>query len=86
MEKFTTYITFTSGDSYKEEPITIEQVTPTIQRLMRGPAAMTGMISEVKIVDAADCIVFHAKKPENTNLPKVLFPVQDPAWSYSSGR
>ena len=70
METFTTYITFTSGDSHKEQPITSDQVESTIYRLMRGPAAMMGMIKEVKIVDELDCIVFLAKGN------KVVFPPQ----------
>ena len=50
-ETFTTHITFTSGDSHKEEPITGDKLVSTITRLVRGPAAMAGLIKEVKIVD-----------------------------------
>ena len=69
-ETFTTHITFTSGDSHKEEPITGDKLVSTITRLVRGPAAMAGMIKEVKIVDQMDCIVFLAR--DN----KVDFPPQ----------
>ena len=69
-ETFTTHITFTSGDSHKEEPITGDKLMSTITRLVRGPAAMAGMIKEVKIVDQMDCIVFLAR--DN----KVVFPPQ----------
>ena len=69
-ETFTTHITFTSGDSHKEEPITGDKLVSTITRLVRGPAAMAGMIKEVKIVDQTDCIVFLAR--DN----KVVFPPQ----------
>ena len=69
-ETFTTHITFTSGDSHKEEPITGDKILSTITRLVRGPAAMAGMIKEVKIVDQMDCIVFLAQ--DN----KVVFPPQ----------
>ena len=69
-ETFTTHITFTSGDSHKEEPITGDKLVSTITRLDRGPAAMAGMIKEVKIVDQMDCIVFLAR--DN----KVVFPPQ----------
>jgi len=69
-ETFTTHITFTSGDSHKEEPITGDKLVSTITRLVRGPAAMAGMIKEVKIVDQMDCIVFLAR--DN----KVVFPPQ----------
>ena len=69
-ETFTTHITFTSGDSHKEAPITGDKILSTITRLVRGPAAMAGMIKEVKIVDQMDCIVFLAR--DN----KVVFPPQ----------
>ena len=69
-ETFTTHITFTSGDSHKEKPITGDKLVSTITRLVRGPAAMAGMIKEVKIVDQMDCIVFLAR--DN----KVVFPPQ----------
>ena len=61
METFTTYVTFKSGDLHKEDPITADQLGSTIQRLLRGPAAMMGMIKEVKIVDISDCTVFLAQ-------------------------
>ena len=60
-ETFTTHITFTSGDSHKEDPITADKLASTITRLVRGPAAQLGMIKEVKIVDNMDCIVFLAR-------------------------
>ena len=69
-ETFTTHITFTSGDSHKEAPITSDKLSSTITRLLRGPAAMMGIIDEVRIVDGWDCIVFHAVKG------KILFPKQ----------
>ena len=69
-ETFTTHITFASGDTHKEEPITRDKLRGTITRLLRGPAAAAGMIKEVKIVDTWDCIVFLAR--DN----KVVFPSQ----------
>ena len=69
-ETFTTHITFTSGDSHKENPITADKVASTITCLLRGPAAAAGMIKEVKIVDQLDRIVFLAK--DN----KIVFPSQ----------
>ena len=70
METFTTHITFTSGDSHREDPITSDKLVSTITRLVQGPAARLGMIKEVKIVDNMDCIVFLAR--DN----KVVFPPQ----------
>ena len=69
-ETFTTHITFTSGDSHREEPITGDKLVSTITRLVRGPAAAAGMIKEVKIVDQLDRIVFLAR--DN----KIVFPSQ----------
>ena len=62
METFTAHITFISGDSHKEDPVTSDKLHSTITRLMTGPAARMGIIDEVRIVDTADCLVFHAIK------------------------
>ena len=71
-EIFTTHITFASGDTHKEDPITnVEQLGSTISRLLHGPAASIGMIKEFKIVDTNDCIVFLAR--DN----KIVFPDPD---------
>ena len=71
METFTTHITFTSGDTHKEEPVTADKVGSTITRLVHGPAAQMGIIKEVKIVDQMDCIVFLARDGN------VVFPPQN---------
>ena len=60
-ETFTTHITFISGDSHKEEPITADKLASTITRLCDGPAAVMGIIKEVKIVDQNDLICVHIK-------------------------
>ena len=60
-EIFTTHITFVSGDSHKEDPITIDKLGSTITRLCDGPAAQMGIIKEVKIVDQNDLICVHIK-------------------------
>ena len=71
-ETFTTHITFSSGDTHKESPITSEKLSSTISRLLRGPAAAAGMIKEVKIVDGWDCTVFLARDNQ------IVFPPQPP--------
>ena len=71
METFTTHITFRSGDTHKEDPITSDKLGSTITRLLSGPAASIGMIKEVKIVDQMDCIVFLARNN------KIVFPPQN---------
>ena len=71
METFTTHITFRSGDTHKEDPITSDKLASTIGRLLYGPAAKIGMVKEFKIVDQSDCIVFQAR--DN----KIVFPPQN---------
>lgn len=56
-ETFTTHITFTSGDTHKEEPITVNEIGSTITRLCEGPAAAMGIIKSAIVVDSGDCIV-----------------------------
>ena len=68
MDTYTTHITFTSGDTHKEDPIPASKIASSITRLMHGPAAQMGIIDEVRIVDSGDCIVFHAVQG------KVIFP------------
>ena len=70
-ELFTTHITFTSGDTHKEEPVDADGVVSTITRLLRGPAAAMGLVKEFKIVDSLDRIVFLAR--DNN----VIFPKQN---------
>lgn len=60
-ETFTTHITFTSGDSHKEDPITADSLSSTITRLCDGPAAIMGMIKRVIIVDQSDRICVEIK-------------------------
>lgn len=55
-ETFTTHITFTSGDSHKEEPVTADKLGSTITRLCDGPAAAMGIIKRAIIVDQLDRI------------------------------
>ena len=76
MERFTTHITFTSGDTHKEDPITADKLGSTITRLVSGPAAQMGIIKEVKIVDMMDCIVFLARTESPLRLPRIIFPPQ----------
>ena len=60
-ETFTTHITFTSGDSHKEDPISGDRVASTITRLCDGPAAVMGMIKRAIIVDELDRVCFEIK-------------------------
>ena len=78
METFTTHITFASGDTHTEAPITGDKLGSTITRLIQGPAAQMGMIKEVKIVDMMDCIVFLARVPNRFEAiaNHIIFPKQ----------
>ena len=55
-ETFTTYIQFANKSTHKEDPILGSQIESTITRLCDGPAALMGMIHEVRIVDSFDRI------------------------------
>jgi hypothetical protein len=61
MEKFTTHITFKSGDTNVEPPIQASGIMPTIQRLCEGPAAAMGIIDRAIIVDQSDQICVEIK-------------------------
>ena len=67
MENFKTHITFSSGDTHTEDT-TENNLMSTVKRLTKGPAAMMGMIKEVKIIDMMDRIVFLSKNNE------IIFP------------
>lgn len=60
-ELYTTHITFISGDSHREDPITADKLASTVQRLTMGPAAMMGIIKRAIIVDSGDCICIEIK-------------------------
>ena len=61
METFTTHITFTSGDTHREDPITADKLGSTITRLCEGPAAAMGIIKRAIIVDDLDRICIEIK-------------------------
>ena len=69
-ETFTTHITFTSGDSHKEDPIPADKLGSTITRLCDGPAAAMGIIKRAIIVDSLDHICIEIKGRN------VVYPVQ----------
>tara|TARA_B100000131_G_scaffold127420_1_gene124411 strand:+ start:306 stop:521 length:216 start_codon:yes stop_codon:yes gene_type:complete len=67
-EKFNVHIEFSSGDRMVERDKSLPQVQSAVQRLTRGPAAMGGLIKEVRVVDMFDRMVFHSLNN------KILFP------------
>jgi len=69
MENFKIHITFSSGSTHVEDH-TEETLISAIQRLVRGPAAVSGIITEVKVVDSMDCTNFLARDG------KIIFPTR----------
>ena len=67
MENFKIHITFSGGSTHVEDH-TEETLVSAIQRLVRGPAAVSGIITEVKVVDSMDCTNFLARDG------KIIFP------------
>mgnify|MGYP003316366487 CR=1 FL=1 len=70
METFTTHITFTSGDTHREDPITADKLGSTITRLCDGPSAAMGIIKRAIIVDELDRVCIEIKGRN------VVYPVQ----------
>jgi len=58
-ETFTTHILFSNRTSHVEAPVDLAGVQSAITRLCDGPAAVMGMIHEVKIVDSLDRVCVH---------------------------
>jgi len=40
----------------------VETITESLRRLIHGPAARMGIISEIRVIDTMDCIVFLMKE------------------------
>ena len=66
-ENYKVHVTFNNGDTMIEDHDG-KTLQSALQRLVRGPAAMGGLISEVKVVDMFDLTVFLAQ--DN----KIVFP------------
>jgi len=66
-EAFKVLVKF-SNDDVMVEDHNLDSLESALSRLTRGPAAMGGLIKEVKVVDNLDCTVFLAQ--DN----KVVFP------------
>ena len=66
-EIYKVHVEFSNGDTMMEDH-NGETLQSALQRLVKGPAAMGGLITEVKVVDMFDLTVFLAR--DN----KILFP------------
>lgn len=69
---FKVHITFADNTGSHVEEHDADTIVSALQRLTRGPAAMMGIIEEVKVVDADDFINFLARK-EGGQM-NILFP------------
>ncbi len=59
MEKFRIWIKFDNGDDHLDTDwCNQEKLMSSLQRLLHGPAAQLGIISEIKVIDTMDCVVF----------------------------
>ena len=70
MENFNIHITFENGSPIIEQH-TESTIGSAISRFIRGPAAIMGLIAEVKVIDSLDCICFHW-----TKVAGILFPTR----------
>ena len=68
MDTFKVHVTFTGDGGSMVEEHTTHSINDALTRLTRGPAAMLGIIHEIKVVDVLDCTNFHYKDGQ------VLFP------------
>ncbi len=65
MDKFRIWITFETGDRHLDTDwCTQEELLSSLRRLLHGPAAKMGIITEIKVVDTMDCIVFLVQNGE----------------------
>ena len=59
---FKVYITFANNAGSHVEDHNEDTIVSALQRLTSGPAAIMGMIEEVRVVDMDDCTNFLARK------------------------
>jgi len=69
---FNIHITFANNGGSHIEEHSEDTVVSALQRLVRGPAAMMGIIEEVRVVDMDDCTNFLARKQDGQM--HILFP------------
>jgi len=67
--EFKIHVTFSSGDTHVEDH-TDETLVSAVHRLLRGPAAKLGIITEVKVIDRMDCTNLLARHGE------IIFPTR----------
>ena len=60
MGKYRVWIKFKGSDEMHLDSdwCSQEELMSSLQRLHHGPAALMGIISEIKVVDKMDCIVY----------------------------
>lgn len=61
-DQFRVWITFDNNHRILDTDwSTVEAITDSLRRLIHGPAAKMGIISDIRVVDMMDCIVFLMK-------------------------
>ena len=65
------YVTLTNGDTIRRTH-NIKEIGGVLDGFMFGPAAIGGLIKEIKIVDILDCTNFLWQKGEG-----IIFPTQE---------
>ena len=59
MDKFRIWITFENGQRHLDTDWEHQTVIlDSLKRLLNGPAAVMGIIKEIKVVDTLDCTVY----------------------------
>ena len=59
MDKFKIYITFNTGDTHVDTDwCDQETLMSSLRRLLHGPISRMNVLTEIKVVDLSDCIVF----------------------------
>jgi len=57
--QFRVYITFNTGDQHLDTDwCDQDKLMSSLRRLLHGPVSQMGIITEIRVVDMSDCIVF----------------------------
>lgn len=59
MDMFKVYVTFNTGDTHLDTDwCDQDTLMSSLRRLLHGPVSRMGIITEIKVVDTGDCIVY----------------------------
>ena len=74
MMTYKIYVTFTAGAGRLVEEHTDDTLISALQRLTLGPAAVSGIIDEVRVIDSDGYCVFLADKDNSERALHVSYP------------